>query len=122
MNNPVHWFEIYVDNMERAKAFYEQVFAIELTSLDMPGIDMWCFPANHEQTGSSGALIKEETVSAGHNSTVVYFACEDCALEESRTEPAGGSVHRTKMSIGEHGFVSLIKDTEGNLIGLYSQK
>jgi predicted enzyme related to lactoylglutathione lyase len=26
MNNPVGWFEIYVDDMPRAKAFYETVF------------------------------------------------------------------------------------------------
>ena len=26
MNNPVGWFEIYVQNMTRAKAFYAAVF------------------------------------------------------------------------------------------------
>jgi hypothetical protein len=42
-----------------------------------------------------------EGVSAGGNSTVVYFACEDCAVEESRVVAAGGTVHRAKMSIGQ---------------------
>jgi hypothetical protein len=29
-SNPVVWFEIYVQNMERAKAFYEAVLAVKL--------------------------------------------------------------------------------------------
>jgi hypothetical protein len=33
-SNPVVWFEIYVQNMERAKAFYECVFAIQLEKLE----------------------------------------------------------------------------------------
>ena len=34
MNNPVGWFEIYVDDMARAKAFYEAVFGKKLERLD----------------------------------------------------------------------------------------
>jgi len=33
-NNPVGWFEIYVDDMPRAKRFYEAVFGVPLTKLD----------------------------------------------------------------------------------------
>jgi predicted enzyme related to lactoylglutathione lyase len=32
-NNPVVWFEIYVQDMERAKSFYEAVLAIKLRRL-----------------------------------------------------------------------------------------
>jgi hypothetical protein len=31
MNNPVGWFEIYVQDMDRAKAFYEMVFGVQLS-------------------------------------------------------------------------------------------
>ena len=34
--NPVVWFEIYVQDMERAKAFYEAVFAIKLEPIPSP--------------------------------------------------------------------------------------
>ena len=33
MDNPVRWFEIYVQDMGRAKTFYEAVFGIQLTKL-----------------------------------------------------------------------------------------
>ena len=52
--------------------------------------------------------------------TLVYFACEDCAVEAARADENGGSIFIEKMSIGEHGFISLVYDTEGNMIGLHS--
>ena len=37
-------------------------------------------------------------------------------------EDAGGVIHRAKTSIGEHGFIALAQDSEGNTIGLHSRK
>jgi predicted enzyme related to lactoylglutathione lyase len=121
-HNAVGWFEIYVQDMARAKAFYESVFQVELDELPGPDIEMWTFPMSMEKTGASGALVKMAGFPSGGNSTLVYFVCEDCAVEEGRVEAAGGTVERSKMSIGEYGFISLAIDTEGNMIGLHSQQ
>jgi predicted enzyme related to lactoylglutathione lyase len=59
---------------------------------------------------------------SGGNSTLVYFVCEDCAVEEGRVKPAGGRVEKSKFSIGPYGFVALAHDTEGNMFGLHSMK
>lgn len=120
--NPVAWFEIYVQDMERAKQFYEQVFQFELRELTPPfsGIELLAFPCDQTTYGTTGALVKMEGCPSGGNSTIIYFHCDDCAVEEARAKEAGGSVHRTKMSIGEYGFISLVMDTEGNMIGLHS--
>lgn len=120
--NPICWFEIYVDDIARAKAFYETVLQVELQPLPVDGIAMYAFDMSEQQVGAGGALIHVPEVKAGNNSTVVYFACEDCAVEESRVVAAGGQVHRPKMSIGPYGFVTLVIDTEGNLIGLHSMQ
>jgi hypothetical protein len=123
--NPVVWFEIYVEEMERAKKFYETVLASKLEKLNDPtdsGMEMYVFSSNMEGYGASGALVKMEGFSSGGNSTLIYFACEDCAVEESRVEQAGGRIQKSKMSIGQHGFISLAIDSEGNMFGLHSQK
>ena len=75
-----------------------------------------------DKWGAGGALVKMEGVSSGGNSTLVYFSCEDCAVEASRVVDAGGQIHREKWSIGEYGFIALVVDTEGNKIGLHSLK
>lgn len=121
-SNPAVWFEIYVQDMDRAKRFYESVFQIELQELNppFPGIELWAFPGDMDSYGVPGALVKMEGFPSGSNSTIIYFHCDDCAVEEDRVKSAGGRVDRPKMSIGEYGYVSLVFDTEGNRIGLHS--
>jgi predicted enzyme related to lactoylglutathione lyase len=123
-NNPVGWFEIYVDNMDRAQKFYESVFGCTLSRLESPSPNMvlLAFPMEQANYGCAGALVRMQGYPAGNSSTIVYFSCEDCAVEESRATTAGGKVQRTKMSIGAYGFISLVVDTEGNIIGLHSMQ
>ena len=121
-SNPVGWFEIYVQDMERAKRFYESVFEGALQKLDNPGMEMWSFPMDMNAWGASGALVRMEGVPSGGGGTMVYFSCDDCAAEEGRALKAGGRVFRKKMSIGQYGFISLVIDTEGNMVGLHSLK
>jgi predicted enzyme related to lactoylglutathione lyase len=124
VDNPIVWFEIYVQDMPRARKFYESVFKIKLERIPGPDIEMYGFPSDPEKRGSSGSLVKMEGFPAGgtSNSVLVYFACEDCAVEESRVTKAGGKVQREKMAIGKYGFISLVFDTEGNMVGLHSMK
>ena len=118
--NAVRWFEIYVQDMARARHFYETVFDTRLERLNSGDLEMWAFPTARDCDGCSGALVRMEGVRSGGNSTLVYFGCDDCAVESGRIERAGGRVHRDKMSIGEYGHVVLALDPEGNMIGLHS--
>jgi predicted enzyme related to lactoylglutathione lyase len=118
--NPVRWFEIYVQDMNRARKFYENVFDVKLERLNTPDVEIWSFPMQMDQMGISGALVRMEGYPSGGNSTIVYFASEDCAVEEGRAEKLGARIQKRKTSIGEYGFISLVYDTEGNMIGLHS--
>ncbi len=119
--NPIRWFEIYVQDLEKAKKFYEEVFQVKLMRLPSD-TEIWAFPADKEKHGSGGALVRMEGFPSGKNSTIVYFACEDCAVEASRVVKAGGKLEREKFSIGPYGFIAHAHDPEGNLIGLHSMK
>lgn len=124
-SNPIVWFEIYVDDMPRAKQFYEKVLGVTLEQMNNPtdiDVEMWGFPSNQEGYGATGALAKMKDVPAGGNSTLVYFSCEDCSIEASRVDSAGGTLQAPKFPIGEHGFIAIVTDTEGNTIGLHSMK
>ena len=120
MNNPVGWFEIYVQDMGRARTFYEKTFGLALSKLDGTEHEMWAFPMKNEGGGASGALVRIGGVSSGGGGTLVYFSCADCAIEAARATAAGGRIDEAKKSIGPYGFISLVVDTEGNLIGLHS--
>ena len=121
-SNPVGWFEIYVQDMARARAFYQGVLQVTLQKLSAGDIEMWAFPMSPQASGASGSLVHMPGYPSGGNSTLVYFSCEDCAVEEARVKDLGGRVDRSKMSIGQYGFVTLAEDTEGNVFGLHSMK
>ena len=123
-NNPVVWFEIYVQDMNRARSFYESMLAVRPAKLEspIPGMEMWTFPAQEKEAGATGALIRMEGVPSGGNSVLVYFACADCAVEAKRAASSGGRIFKDKFSIGKHGFIALVTDTEGNMVGLYSMQ
>jgi len=126
-SNPVAWFEIYVQDMPRAKAFYEAVFQGSLAALKnpemegSPEVEMWAFPMSMDGSGAGGALVKMAGMPSG-GSTLVYFSCDDCAVEAERAAAHGGQVLKGKSTIGEYGFIALVVDTEGNMIGLHSQQ
>jgi hypothetical protein len=121
-NNPVGWFEIYVQDMERAKKFYEAVFQVKLNKLNnaTQEQELWAFPQSFTNYGASGALAKMEGVSSGANSTLVYFSCADCANEAKRIKDSGGRIFKDKSSIDGYGYIVLAFDTEGNMFGLHS--
>lgn len=126
-NNPIGWFEIYVQDMPRAKVFYEAVFQTKLETISNPDpatfeeMEMWKFPMSMQDYGASGALVKMPGCPSG-GSTLVYFSCDDCAVELDRAVQNGGKVFKGKMPIGVNGFIALLVDTEGNMIGLHSMQ
>lgn len=126
--NPVVHFEIYVQDMARARAFYEALFNTRLEPMANPtpevAMEMWAFPMDRGSGmagyGAGGMLVRMDGFAPGPGGTLVYFGCEDCAVEAARATANGGAVVQPKTAIGEHGFCALVRDTEGNTIGLHS--
>ena len=124
--NPVTWFEIYVQDMTRAKTFYEKALGAKLERLATPGpgvTEMWTFPMGKDSYGATGALVRMDGGPAGGGAgTIVYFECDDCAVEAGRVSGSGGRMMKEKFAIAPHGFIALATDTEGNVFGLHSMK
>jgi uncharacterized protein len=122
--NAIGWFDIYVDDMNGAVAFYEGVLKQKLERIGDPTgeTQMMSFPGDIKSYGASGALVKSNHSRPGMGGTMVYFSVEDCSVEESRVVAAGGKIARPKFSIGEFGWVTLCADTEGNMFGLNSMR
>lgn len=123
--NAVAWFDIYVNEMDRAETFYTAVLQRKFELISDPtdsSVIMKSFITEMGCYGAGGALVKREGAKPVTGGTIVYFGVDDCAVEESRVECSGGKIINPKMSIGEFGFVSVCMDTEGNLFGLSSMQ
>ncbi|NLR64755.1 VOC family protein [Chitinophaga varians] len=126
MKNVVNWFEIYTTDFNRAQKFYTAVFQTELTVTPIQSdrhshMDYALFPGKEEGSGSMGALVKLDKVNPGPGGILVYFDTKEINSELGRVTAAGGKVLQPKVNIGEAGFIALIEDTEGNIIGLRSK-
>ncbi len=118
--NAVGWFEIYVQDMDRARSFYEKTLEVKLEKLEMPDIEMWMFPMLDGKPGAPGALVKMAGKDSGVGGVIIYFSCVDCAVEARRAAENGGTLAKEKFSIGDYGFIAFVNDTEGNMVGLHS--
>jgi predicted enzyme related to lactoylglutathione lyase len=119
-SHAISWFEIPVLDMERAKAFYEAIFAVSLKTMHINESDLAIFP--HAPGMVGGALVKEKILEPCKNGAVLYLNADpDLQVVLNRLEKAGGELLTPKMPIGDGmGFIAYFRDTEGNSIGLHS--
>jgi len=119
--NPVNWFEIPVDDLDRAKKFYETVLGIELSLQEMGPLQMAWFPMTEGLPGATGSLVKGEGYSPSTAGSLVYFTVKDLDETLGRVSAGGGKVLFPKMSIGEYGFIAHFEDSEGNRVALHAE-
>jgi predicted enzyme related to lactoylglutathione lyase len=122
MSHAIHWFEIFVGDIERATRFYQTVLGVELRRAQEDGRPMAIF-ASAVENGVGGALVQQAGRAPTDGGALVYLDADgklDACL--ARVERAGGRVVQGKTDIGPPGFIALVRDTEGNLVGLHSER
>jgi predicted enzyme related to lactoylglutathione lyase len=122
--NALNWFEIPVNDIDRAKKFYEGVFGIEMHASEMMGMKMATFIADDMNGKVSGALVQSDMHKPAADGVVIYLnGNPDLEVPLSRIERAGGKVAMSKTFINENvGYMAFFIDTEGNKIALHSYK
>jgi hypothetical protein len=120
MTSALNWFEIPAADIERAKKFYSEILGVELIAMEVTaGYPMAMFPA--KEGGIGGALISGEGYAPSQKGSLIYLnGGSDLDNVIGKVEAAGGKVEMPKKPIGEHGFVGIFHDTEGNRVGLHS--
>jgi predicted enzyme related to lactoylglutathione lyase len=115
------WFEIPAADLERAVLFYETVLEARLTREDMGPTKMAVFP--HEKPAPSGAVAYGPAFTPGPQGTVVYLNVSDLTPVLKRIPAAGGSVRLPRTALPEGmGFFAQFQDSEGNVVGLFSEQ
>ena len=122
MKHAINWFEIPTANFDRAAAFYAEILGAPLRHETVGGLKnaVLFTEQNDAHEAVGGSIVYNPGLKPGDSGTVPYLNC-DGALDSvvARVEPAGGKVLMPKTDIG-FGFISLIRDSEGNKIGLHS--
>ena len=120
MENPVGYFEIPVNDLERAVEFYEIVFGYQFTRTEIDGLEMALFPSNEKGEGVTGALVKGDSYVPSKEGSRLYFNSKDIERTLEKVLSQNGKILYPKTSIGELGWVAELEDSEGNCIALHS--
>lgn len=124
----LHWFEIAVNDIQRATKFYEQVLDAKIQVMDMTaqmGSMLGMLPT---RDGVGGALVQnsQQGYTPSQSGTLVYLVVDgDLNHAVKRVGTAGGQVLLPKTPLGDGaggGYVAWMTDTEGNKIGLFSSQ
>ena len=119
--NILNWFEISVNDMARAKKFYEEIFSIKMEDSDMMDMKMAFFP--FEMNGKvSGGLVQGPYHKPSMDGAKIYLnANPDLDVALGKIEKAGGQVIMPKTKISDEiGYMAFFADTEGNAVALHS--
>ena len=119
--NPVGYFEIPVNDMDRAVDFYKNVFGFEFDYEEIDGYIMALFPFNEVESGITGALVKGDVYKPSHSGVLIYFNTTDIDEILSAVLENNGRMLYPKTSVGTYGYVAEFEDSEGNRIGLSQQ-
>jgi len=121
--NALNWFEIPATDIQRSKKFYETIFDIEMTLMEMEGSKFAMFPFEPGTGKASGAIAEGEYHKPSSEGSFVYLNANP-AMDNvlAKVEAAGGKIVQTKFSIGENGNIAYIMDTEGSVVGIHSME
>lgn len=120
--NALSWFEIPVNDFERARRFYSTIFVYEMPVMPMGDSTLGILPYDSAGGGVGGAINKNTSARPSLTGTLVYLSAgNDLAPALGRVVPAGGRIVMPKtMVTPEIGYIALMEDTEGNVVGLHS--
>lgn len=117
MPSPLVFFQIATADVEKARAFYGELFDWEFTANPLSVTPLSinpCGPADFDPTGS---FLQLAPGAAPYVS--VFFRVDDLWATMKKVEPLGGSVVLPIMQLGEGAaHIALVKSPEGHTIGI----
>lgn len=119
------WTELYTTDAERAKAFYQQIFAWDAEGMPLPedaGTYHVVSPAGKGQDGSHGGILQldADKLPDGHSYWQPYFAVDNCDATVAKATEQGGSVLMPATDMQGVGRIALLRDAEGAFFALLS--
>jgi predicted enzyme related to lactoylglutathione lyase len=120
MAHQVVWFDIPVQDLDRALRFYSAVLGSTIKRQEFPGMAMGVLPHSDGEVG--GCLYQSDEDKPSDHGVLNYLNANG-RLDQAvaAVEPNEGKVLQPKHTIGPYGFRAIILDSEGNRMALHSE-
>ena len=112
----VIYFELPVDDFDRATKFYEEIFSWNITVHDRPDGPYYAVNTGEgELQGINGALFKRDDE---WSTLVNVISVKDIDAIIEKIKERDGKITFPKTAIPGVGYLAYFKDTEGNTFGM----
>jgi predicted enzyme related to lactoylglutathione lyase len=120
----IHWFEIPALDLERAFQFYTTVLHGNVRKGTFGNGDLILFnvPFGTGEAVGGSILVRDDLKPTTDGGNIYLNAFGKLSDAVSKVEGAGGKVISPFMDLGKFGYSAIIIDSEGNKIGLLSNK
>ncbi|MCX6163916.1 MAG: VOC family protein [Ignavibacteriae bacterium] len=116
----IGWFELYVNDFEKSKDFFTQLFGWQFNLSQSTGSLYWNIFTGEGSIG--GGLMKKAVPEHSGQSVVLYVEIDDIKATLDKAVSFGGSIVMPKTLINENaGYFGLFNDIDGNVIGLWGK-
>jgi len=121
VKNVVTWFDIPTADFDRAIKFYSDIMGEQVQVGEFMGQTLGVFKTDNRESVTGDIVPPGPNHKPSPDGTRIYLCCEG-KLDQviSRVETAGGMVLHPRFAIGEAGWIAVIRDSEGNTVGLHS--
>ncbi|WCL50623.1 VOC family protein [Leptospira sp. GIMC2001] len=122
MNSYIGIFEIPTKNISRATSFYESIMDIKIERIDFDGVKMGILPYENQKV--NGVIIEAEGYEPSANGVTIYLnAGNNLQFMLDKIVKNGGKILIPKTPhADQEGFFAVFIDSEGNKLGLHSEK
>jgi predicted enzyme related to lactoylglutathione lyase len=110
-------FEIPVDDIERARKFYSDLFGWEIKDAGMPGAEYFSVMTTGENPVHGGMMKRQQPQQQISN----YIDIPSVDEYEAKIKELGGSVLMSKASVPGMGYFAVCMDTEDNVFGIWEE-
>jgi predicted enzyme related to lactoylglutathione lyase len=125
----VQHFEIPADDLNRAKDFYSKSFGWQMKDWPMPDgsnyVGIYTGPVDDKNMWKEPGFINGGMIKRGGSLPIitptVAAIVQDLDATLKKIEQAGGTIVMEKKEMMGMGFYAYVKDTEGNVIGVWQE-
>jgi uncharacterized protein len=121
MNKVVH-FEVPYDDKEKCQGFYEKVFGWQFQNIpEMNYTIAHTVEVDEKQMPKESGAINGGMFKRAEDlkAPVITIKVDDINETLEKIEETGGEIVREKSDVGDMGYIAYLKDTEGNVVGLW---
>ena len=118
-NNPFVHVELQTPDVAKAKAFYGSLFDWELDDTRMEGYTL--INVGEHEYGVGGGMMATPSPDVPPH-WMAYVSVDDINASTQKAKSLGASIVKDVTAVGDIGWMSIIRDPAGAVLGLWKSK